>query len=77
MEAIKEFYYKKEDAMGAAKDFQRLWGGCMGETHADDRTQFNYEDLQARKLCWSGEVSAVQVYGCKHGMSGLFAWWEE
>lgn len=77
MSTIKEFYYKKEDALKAAYDFQRLWGGWMGETYADARSQFSYEDMQARQLCWSGEINAVQVYGCKYGMAGLFAWWEE
>lgn len=77
MAKIKELYGKKADAMAAAKDFMKLWGGWIGETHADDRTEFSYRDGAMRNMCWCGEINAVQVYGCRNGMVGLFAWWEE
>lgn len=77
MAEIKELYGKKADAMTAAKRFAALWGGWVGETHADDRTEFSYRDSAMRNICWSGEINAVQVYGCRNGMAGLFAWWEE
>lgn len=73
----RELYYKKADAMKAVEEMIRLWGGWWGETHADDRTKFNYEDERMSNMCWSGELNAVQVYGCRNGMGGLFAWWEE
>ena len=63
--------------MKAATDMIRLWGGWLGHTHADDRINFNFEDERMSRMCWSGELAAVQVYGCRNGMSGLFAWWEE
>lgn len=77
MAEIKELYYKKEDAESAAMDFIRLWGGWASSTSADDRTEFSYKDRDIRDLVWSGEINAIQVYGCRNGMSGLFAYWEE
>ena len=77
MAEIKELYYKKADAMAAAEEFIKVYGGWVGNASADDRTNFSYEDDTMRNMCWSGEINAVQVYGCKQGMAGLFAWWEE
>lgn len=73
----REIYFKKADAMAAAEEMIRLWGGWWAESSADDGTAFNYEDMRMRNISWSGEVSAVRVYGCRNGMGGLFAWWEE
>lgn len=73
----KELYYKKEDAMRAAREHHRLFGGWFGDTHADERTKFTYEDERMRNMSWSGEINAVQVYGCRDGRAGLFAWWED
>lgn len=72
---MKELYLKKADAIAAAKDMIKLWGGWMADSSADDRTQFNYIDRSVPS--WSGELAAVRVYGCHNGMGGLFAWWEE
>jgi len=72
----RELYRYKADAMKAAEEMVRLWGGWIGNASADDRTKFNYEDEHMQNMLWSGELNAVQVYGCRHGMAGLFAWWE-
>ena len=72
-----EIYYKKADAMRAAQEHQRLFGGWMAKTTRDHRTNFNFEDERMSQMCWSGEVAAVAVYGCRGGMNGVFAWWEE
>lgn len=77
MAKTKELYYKKADAIKAAEDFQKLFGGYMMQTSADDRTSFNFEDDIMQNMCWSGELAAVEVYGAREGMAGLFAWWEE
>lgn len=77
MEKTRELYYKKADAMRAAEEFQKLFGGYIGNASADDRTNFNFEDERMSNMQWSGEIAAVQVYGSRDGMSGLFAWWEE
>ena len=73
----RELYYKKADAIEAAGQMIRCWGGWIADTTADDRTKFDFEDERMQDMCWSGELSAVQVYGCSNGISGLFAWWEE
>lgn len=77
MAKTKELYYKKADAESAAMDFIRLWGGWAAETSVDDKTEFNYKDQTMRNMDWGGETPAIQVYGCRNGMAGLFAWWEE
>ena len=73
----KELYFKKADAIAAAEQMIKLWGGWMGNTSADDSTDFTYEDDKMANMTWSGELAAVRVYGCRDGISGLFAWWEE
>ena len=77
MAEIKELHYKKADAMKSAEDFMERWGGWIKNTHADDQTKFSYEDDRMANMQWSGEIAAVQVYGCRNGMAALFAWWEE
>lgn len=77
MAKIRELYRKKADALEAAQSFHKLWGGWYGKTHADDKTKFSFEDDAMSNMSWSGELNAVQVYGGRHGMAGLFAWWEE
>lgn len=73
----RELYLKKADAMEAAGQMVRLWGGWIADTTVDDRTEFNYEDVHMRNKCWSGELNAVHVFGCRNGICGTFAWWEE
>ena len=63
--------------MNAAQEMIKLWGGWVGKTTADDKTKFNFEDEKMSNMLWSGEINAVRVYGCRNGISGLFAWWEE
>ena len=65
---IRELYYKKADAMKAAEEFKKLWGGWLGNTTADDRTEFTYEDDAMQKMCWAGEIRAAEARpGCSLG----------
>lgn len=77
MYTTREFYLKKADAMQAAEEFQKLFGGYIGETSATNDVPWTYIDRDALNLDWGGETEAVQVYASRDGMSGLFAWWEE
>ena len=63
--------------MKAAKAHQKEFGGYIQKSAADDRTKFDFEDDKMQRVLWSGEISAVQVYGCKEGHDGLFAWWDD
>lgn len=77
MAEIKELYYKKADAESAAGEFVRSWGGWFKETTVDDKTEFSYKDPVMRNMDWGGETQAIRIFGCRNGMAGLFAWWEE
>lgn len=74
---IKNLYFKKKDALKAAKDHLRIYGGYAINALADDSTNFDYEDERMKKMCWSGELNAVAVNDCSDGNDGLFAWWED
>ena len=77
MAEIKELYYKKADAERAAKEFMKLWGGWWDKTWVDETTDFSFEDERMQGMQWSGELAAINVYGCRNGMGAVFAWWEE
>ena len=73
----RKLYYKKADAMKAAKAHQREFGGDIQKSSTDHRTEFDFEDDKMQRMQWSGEICAVRVYGCKEGHDGLFAWWDD
>ena len=77
MKMKKELHYKRSDALESAGDMIGLWGGWWTEATADDSTKFDYEDERMQRICWSGELKAIRVSGCRNGMEGLFAWWED
>lgn len=75
----KEIYLKKADAENAVREFIALWGGWWAESSAESDTKFNYVDRDFREKVgeWGGETQAFRVYGCRNGMAGLFAYWED
>lgn len=74
-----EFYYRKSNAVKAAKKFASENGGVFGRgVTFDHRRRFDFVDDEVReKLCWSGEVAAILVVdekSCKD--LGAFAYWD-
>ena len=75
----KEFYLKKSAARVAAVIFASENNGIIrGYKTCDDRTKFDYEDDEAGRLSWSGQVNAILVVSAETGEEiGAFAYWDE
>lgn len=74
----KEFYFRKSAAMAAAERFAKEYNGIIrGYKTCDDRTKFDYEDDEAGRLSWSGQVNAILVVSAETGEEiGAFAYWD-
>lgn len=74
----KEFYLKRSSAQAAAESFAKENGGIIrGYKTCDDRTNFDFEDEEAGRLSWSGQVNAILVVSAETGEEiGAFAYWD-
>lgn len=75
----KQFHYTYEAAMEAAQEFAKNNNGWIRKVRQDERSLLGceYADDQAANLCWSGEVSAIEVDdNDTDEVIGIFAHWE-
>ena len=74
----KNFYYFKEDAEIAAKEFAAENNtDVLRKASVDVSTNFDFSDEPAKSLCPSGEISAIKVSSKKDSLEdlALFAYW--
>ena len=74
----KNFYYFKEDAEIAAKEFAAENNtDVLKKASVDVSTNFDFLDEPAKSLCPSGEISAIKVSSKKDSLEdlALFAYW--
>lgn len=73
-----QFHYYYEDALAAAEQFANENNGYIARDSRtmDDTCKYDYQDIKANNLCWSGEVAAIVVrHNDTHDDIAYCAWW--